>query len=690
MKNNKTNVKPANAGQAKTVAPSPKAAPKAWLKWTVEILPYLLCCITLVVLGNMLCSQEWEMLYRSQELSLFLPTRQFYDTLTIYPGGTLQWLACWATQYFYEPSTGVALLAAFWAVIVLLLAGVYRLRRWAVLLGLLPVLMLMACIVQTGYWVYYTKLQGYFFVPTLGIIASLVAVGIYRLIRGSEDSRTKVALSRKLTSQAWIVLFAWFGYIHLGAWSFLGVALMAIPSEWSFVKGVREGKNGMLHCALAVLPLLISGVCLLQVPRIIYYNGIFNQTQIDTLNYACMPSFQYSAVDMPVMHTAYHLLALSFVPIVLVSLLQFVCQRLPLQKLWSVLGPVVVVGLLVCGYNFMNERWYHNQIFQNELKMTRLVNEENWEGVLEVAPVYYETDENVVPSRVMVMMKNLALFRLGREGDDMFNYLEGAKEQSMDSLTIRMTQVGGKHLYYNYGKLNFCYRWCMEDGVEFGWKVEHLKLMAKCALLKSEWKVAEKYLNLLKKTRNHREWAERYEVFLYHPELMEADPGMAPICKLKEFGNRLDGDNTLVELYLLRTFSNGHGVDPIYQRATLMSALIMKDIDLFWPRLHEYIVMHKDEPDFRIPRHYQEAAYLYSMLEPDRPSELWPGYTNAQAMQGIPFDPSVKKSYDDFMAFNSQPRIAPLSDEAKEKEFQPQFGNTFYYFYFLKRNQKTN
>ncbi|MBR4757847.1 MAG: hypothetical protein IK084_03470, partial [Bacteroidaceae bacterium] len=254
--------------------------------------------------------------------------------------------------------------------------------------------------------------------------------------------------------------------------------------------------------------------------------------------------------------------------------------------------------------------------------------------------------------------------------------------------TVRMTQVGGKTLYYHYGKAGFCYRWCMEDGVEFGWSVDVLKYMSKTSLISHDWEVARKYLNLLKKTRYHKEWAEHYETFIEHPELMEADEEMKIIVPMSQFPDRLDGDNTLIELYLLKTFANGTGADVYYQEMTLLCSLIMKDIDLFWPRFRQWLNMHQKDENFRVPRYYQEAAYLYIMLEPQRPSELWPGETNAQALSKIPFDETIKQSYQNFMNFNTQ--CGSMSEEQKAVAFHPQFGDTFYYFYFLVRNQKTN
>ena len=163
---------------------------------------------------------------------------------------------------------------------------------------------------------------------------------------------------------------------------------------------------------------------------------------------------------------------------------------------------------------------------------------------------------------------------------------------------------------------------------------------------------------------------------------------MKPIIPMADFPDRLDGDNTLVELYLLKIFSSGWGADPGYQEMTLISTLIMKDIPLFWPRFQQYVNMHQQEEGFHVPRYYQEAAYLYSMLEPESPSRLWPGMTNAQALQRIPFDESVKQLYDEFMKFNTQCGL--MSEEQKRIAFHPQFGDSFYYFYFLVRNQRTN
>ena len=311
--------------------------------------------------------------------------------------------------------------------------------------------------------------------------------------------------------------------------------------------------------------------------------------------------------------------------------------------------------------------WYADVNFHKEVRMALAIERQDWEGVLRIA----RESASVEPTRMIVMNKNLALFRLGRAGDEMCHF---ANEGAMPNAPwiARISQVGGRQLFYQYGRENSCYRWCMESGVERGWSVETLQLMTKASLLAGDFEVARKYLGILKKTLLYREWAERYESFLYQPERIAEDEEMGFIAHLMPEQNRLDGDQSVVETYLLDSFISETKDDTLFQEMTLLCALQMKDIGLFWPRFFEYARRHPGE---HIPTHYQEAAYLYGHLEP------------TVDISRMPFDESVRKSYADFMAFNE--RCGNMSLEQKKVAFRPAFGQTFYYFYFLVRDIQT-
>lgn len=654
-----------------------KKAVRGWLD--NPRLWWLVVIGVLAVAGIRLVHLESETLLRAQELNLWLPTGLFWKTMMQYPGGAASWLATYLTQYFYYPWLGTAILCGLWLIICLLIAWVFRLKGHGVALTLLVPLALMACFVQTGYWIYYQKLQGHLFVPTVGVLFAMLCLCVQRLLDG--------ALPASITRWArhlWMAVVCIVGYPFFGAWALGATALLGLlpPSE---DRETTEPVSSRVPSSLrrGWAGLLLALILIAAVPQI-FYQQLFEMTERSYVYVAALPSMRYGKDSYEQYRLAYYAIILAFLLIYAVSVgegFPFARRLKPWMK-----GAAVIV-LLMLAIIGVRKAWYRDINFQKELAMNRAVEECDWERVLTYAR---DGSNDVKPTRQIVLYKNLALFRLGRAGDEMFHYPEGATPQNVP-WRVHMTQVGGKLIYYHYGKENFCYRWCMEDGVEFGWKAETLKFMARTSLLNQEWEVARKYLNLLKKTTFHRQWAEHYEKLLAVPEAFDlakleasvqaGKPLMeerdikefAPIMHLMTYPDRLDGDNTLIEMYLLQTFARGNGDDPLFQEMTLICALYMKDIDIFWPRFMKYATMH---PHDRMPLHYQEAAYLYGHLE------------NKVDISHMPFDQKVRDTYERFMQFNTQ--CGPMTDEQKAVAFYPQFGDTFYYFYFLVRNQKTN
>ena len=630
----------------------------------------------IVVAAIRLLQRDSEMLLRAQELNLWLPTGLFWKTLMQYPGGAASWLATYLTQYFYYPWLGVSILCGLWLIICLLLGWVYNLKGpWVALTALVP-LALCACLAQTGYWIYYQKLQGHLFVPTVGILFATLSLAVQRSIHLCLPAK-----AARWTSILWLAIVCIIGYPLFGAWALGATGLLSIycPRESS---SVADQKG--LEWKAPLMQLVIAMILIAVVPQI-YYQNVFGMTERSFVYLAAMPSFRYSTESFEQYRLPYYAIVLAFLIINALSHLRE--DSSIARKLAPWMRSLLVIGLLFAAIIGVSAAWYKDENFQKELAMNRAIEELDWERALTYAR---DGSSGIKPTRQIVMYKNLALFRLGRAGNEMFNYPEGATQQNAP-WKVRMTQIGAKLIYYHYGKENFCYRWCMEDGVEFGWKVETLKFMARTSMLNREWTVARKYLNLLKKTTFHRAWAERYEKYLATPdafdlEKLEAsakagkplldEQGMkefAPILHMMTYPDRLDGDNSLVEMYLIQTFGKGNGDDPLFQEMTLIGSLYMKDIDLFWPRFMKYA---STNPDVHMPRHYQEAAYLYGHLE------------NKVDISHMPFDQEVRDSYERFMKFNEQ--CGPMTEEQKAVAFYPQFGNTFYYFYFLVRNQKTN
>jgi hypothetical protein len=600
--------------------------------------PILLGLISLIAIFVILFTYENEYFYRVQELNLFLYTPLFFKQCMMVSGGMLTYLGCFFIQFFYHQWMGVALLCAWWALFVWIIKHTFKISDKSSVVLLYPVIFLLLTDVDLGYWIFYLKMRGHFFASTIGFSAAVAAVWVYRCLS-----------SKYYLNTLWMVLSVFILYPLIGFYSLLSVFLMVII-DWRSEKS--EGSKRLINAVVGVL--LIIAIPLL------YYRLVYYQTNILNIYWTGLPLFRmdenYFNYYLPYLFLSVYL--------ILLAVLYKENRKGNIKNLllWSVCQVVQILILIFCTYHF----WYKDDNFRKELAMNRCIENLDWEGVLSIARD--ETDE---PTRLMVMYKNLALFRLGRAGNEMYNYLDGAKPSNAP-FDVHMMQVGGKMIYMHYGKLNFCYRWCLEDGVEFGWRVDYLRYLVKCSLLNGETKVARKYIEILKHTLYYKDWAEKYESYLRNPSLMKKDPEFIPIFHMLGYRDNLDSDNTLVEMYLLKSFAHDISNDLIYQEQTLISAMQMKDIALFWPRFTQYAILH---PHQHMPKHYQEAAFMYGNLE------------HKVDISHMPFDQDVIQNYKDFMAFAQQ--CQGMTMEQMKAAFYPRFGNTFFYNYFLVRNLKS-
>ncbi len=639
------------------------------------ILPVL--CVILVA-GYKLVANETEMLLRAQELNLWLPTVTYWNQLAQYPGAVVSWIACYLTQYFYYPWLGVSILCGLWFIVCLLIIWAYKLRRGWMLLSVLVPLALLGAVTQTGYWIYYQKLQGHMLVPTVGVLAAVLALCVHRLLR------------KWWLQLPWLIVWTALGYAWFGAWGLGGTALICADFCLNAIKQGLTPTSGKPRpakrwsTAIGVVCALL-GVALIYIVPQLFYSHCYQMTEHDFIYRAALPSFRYSKNVFTQYYWPYYGIMAAFVLCAVISIGQ---DWLNKQKNAAIIAGAVSLVWTCIGIVGVSEVWYRDVNFHRELAMNHAIEDLDWERVLRIAR---EGKGEVKPTRMMVMFRNLALFRLGRAGDEMCSYPEGAEKQNAPWI-VRMTQVGGKLVYYHWGKANFCYRWCMEDGVEFGWKAETLKFMARTSLLNHEWEAARKYLRMLGMTTFHHKWAERYEKMLDRKDGLDLTKAEAsiraqkplltpteqreflPIMHLMTYPDRLDGDSGLIELYLINTFAHGGGLDPVFQEASLVFSLQLKDIPTFWPHFEQYARLH---PGQRMPMMYQQAAYLFGTLEPQRVD-----------ISHMPFDQSVPATYQHFMEFNNQ--CGAMNEEQKAEAFRPMFGDTYYYYYFLVRNQKTN
>ena len=646
------------------------------MKKTTKHLPLVIGVSFTLVVYALLLIFEKELLFRSQELSLWLPTEVWFTRRMAYPAGFLTVIATFFNQFMYYPWLGALLLVGLWLAVYGLTLKVFDIPASRAAVALIPVGILVGCAMEMGYWIFLIKTQAYLFSAATGFTITLLAVRAWQLM--------KVSWHR----WAYIVVllaagFPLFGFYALAA--ALLIALMAVLRQQD-----NESKGGRDWVTVAVCAVGIAIT-----PYLYYY--AFTMERQGWIYLAGLPEFHFKK-EFIATWTPYILLFLF--PIVMTfcrfktpaSAPDNVQADGPSTKTkknakgkkaakpkmsretvaglcWNG-GAVVIAALLA--YLF----WYKDYNFHAELKIEAAMERTDYKGVLDIAKK--QKEKNIEPTRLIVMAKNLALLKLGRSGDEMFTYLDGGKKPNTP-LDIRMMQVGGKMLYYNYARFNFCYRWCLEDGVEYGWRVEYLKYMAKCAILSGEYTSARKYLDTLSKTWFHRKWAERYRQFIDNPKLIAQDKEFASIRPLYCYQDQLDGDNSLVEIYLLNYFAHSFGEvsTPIFDEAGLMCALTLKDIPTFWQNFFRFANSHKTD---RMPTHYQEAALLFGNLEPGKVD-----------ISKMPFEKPIKAKFQAFMEYARKNAITENAerDPVIKQKFFERFGDTYFYFYFFIRDVKS-
>jgi len=570
----------------------------------------LIAAILLVVL-------ESDVLYALQEQNLFLHTPLFFEQQMVKAGGLLTWMGSYLTQYFYYPMLGATLLCLLWAFFIWLSKRAFQLQNtW---LTLIPTACLVLTITTLGYWVFFLKLQGHPFCATIGSIMAVASVWGYRVLP-----------QRYHLPSIYLILIAGLGYPLFGFYALIATALIGIV-------GWREGRK--VDSILAITQIAIW-------PLVGYY-FYYHETNIVNIYWVGLPVFAHQEERFFAYNIPYIILFAS------IAMMAIRPNIKPIKWLNYAVIAIVAAGLFLF--------WNRDDNFHRELSMSRSIEQNDWQQVIKTAK-----EIKGEPTRAICTMRNLALFRLGRQGDEMFNYSNGAKRPNAP-FSIHMVHTYGKMLYLQYGLANYCYRWCMEDGVEYGWKVNNLKLMTLCALVNNEKEAARKYISLLRKTTFHKSWAKQYGQLMRNPQLMASTPEITPMLRMAQTNNFLTNDLTQAESFIIEFFSTTESNDPMIQEQALLAAIQSRNQQLFWPQFSRYMESHRGQ---RLPRHYQEAACLF-------------GYLGNMDMSHSNFDPQVMSDYQEMAVTMNRCHQQGIDIAKMGPYMSPHLRNTYYYNYYF-------
>ncbi len=616
-------------------------------KITRKFITPLVWLTALAVTAGVLLVYEYHVLWKIQELNLFLDTPLYFRQQMVVPGGLLTYVGSFLTQLFYYPVLGVAVLCLLWGLLMWMMQRTFMVsQRWALIL-IVPVALLLAANVEMGYWIYTIKLKGWFFDATIGVMVIVALLWAFRLLS-----------THRLWRRVLLVVTSIVGYPLFGTYALAATVLMAL---WCW----RLDKNRWQ----ALADSLLGALTVLAIP-LLAYQYVYYQTNIVNLWWMALPTFKIIEV-YDEYYTPYALLGACLLILTIGKWSQEEVKPQKTQKpsksqkspkprksriAWQTL---VVIGVLAVTVYGVWKMWMKDENFHREVAMMHYSEETRWEEALEEA-----AKQEDVPTRAIVMMRNLALSRLGRQGSEMCQYVNGSKKPD-SPFAPPASLIVGDMIYYHYGMMNDCHHMCIEGGVEFGWRVQYLKYLARCGLMTGEKNVMYKYTEMLKHTLFHGQWAEHLEALQQKPELMRTDSETGPVTHMLHYPDIVGADNGYAERYLMNHLAVMDSDDPYFQEQCLLATLWTKDSSQFWPRFMKYLSQHKGKS---IPRYYREAAYLYSMIEENAPFQ-------------VQVDEAMKRTFDEFAKLLEQYDGRDI--EEARKALYPLYGDTYFYEFFL-------
>ena len=155
-----------------------------------------ICILAFIIVAYILLPvMNADYLYTIQDNGVFISGHTFMMDTVRHEGGWTAWAARYLTQFFYHPWLGSTILILFWVAIYWITIQMFRIsNKWSPLALIIPAILLYH-LLDYGYWIYYAKLPGLPFQPTIMVLLCLLFTwGVILLTRKLNISWNKKGL----------------------------------------------------------------------------------------------------------------------------------------------------------------------------------------------------------------------------------------------------------------------------------------------------------------------------------------------------------------------------------------------------------------------------------------------------------------------------------------------------------------
>jgi hypothetical protein len=577
---------------------------------------YLLLCFFLIAAFGYFCFVGNYVLFFQETQSLFVFSEEYLHRFLLKPGGPLEYSARFLTQFYagrFAGSLIVSVILALPATIVFfinrkLIPGI----SFSLLFLLFPSWIML--LMQANYY----HLMEY----NLGFVLILLCYLFYVSSRGK---------NRRILI---IILFPLFYYLA-GAYAMI-FAVLFILHNLLLEKGILKYVYSSLLLIIVTLSFLISW-------KILFLQPV---QQLILSPLPLLKSITYRTTFFVL--TGY---------IIFYPLLCSITSRFRERRLNTRFYSFLSIAVVSAGTVFLLFRIYNPQTAR-VVEVERLIFAGKWDEAVMV--------QEKKPARNLISQYfyNIALSETDQLCDRLFL---GSQDFGAGSLVLPWGDEHldrGAYFYYSIGLINEAQRWAYEEMVVYGYRPQNIILLAETSLINGDYRVARKFINILKRTIYYRDLSIKFEKMADNPSLIGSDPGLGGKLKIlpkSSFFIKFNEPQNNLPLILESQADNRKAFE--YYIAGL---LLTKNVEAVVDNIKKLKPMGYT----KIPRHIEEAALVYynsTKIVPD--------------LGGLTLSAKTQARFNQYFQAFIEARKNPETGKAK---MEKGFGDTFWYYFHFK------
>lgn len=218
----------------------------------------------------------------------------------------------------------------------------------------------------------------------------------------------------------------------------------------------------------------------------------------------------------------------------------------------------------------------------------------------------------------------------------------------------------GAYFFYATGLVNEAFRWAYEEMVVYGLRPHNIRMLIKSSLVAGNYKVADKYIDILSKTLFYRKEAERLRKLSGDPAAIAADSEMGPISRImpqSDFFIYTDKP----EENLPALFDSNNSNRRAFEYMTVW-LLLEKDIETALSNIRFMPGMGYK----RLPRYLEEAVMIF--------------YNSQGTLPDLSGYSISTETMNRFNQYSNAFRLARNNPATTGEVMQKRFGDTYWYY----------